>query len=111
MISIFRSTVHSICQQQTPSSVRCTQVAHFSKYLSKEGAKRKPLNTKKMGKGYKKGYGARMEGRISSKGTFITMPEKQTELIVPDLTGFPLKPYVAHNVKRNIREMNPPISS
>jgi hypothetical protein len=44
-------------------------------------------------------------------GTFITMPEKQTELIVPDLTGFPLKPYVAHNVKRNIREVNPQIAS
>lgn len=27
-----------------------------------------------------------------------------TELVVPDLTGFTLKPYIATGVKKNIRE-------
>lgn len=32
------------------------------------------------------------------------IPEKCTELVVPDLTGFTLKPYIAVGAKRNIRE-------
>ena len=30
--------------------------------------------------------------------------EMLTELMVPDLTGFPLKPYIAVGAKRNVRE-------
>ena len=40
----------------------------FSKYLPRSRAKRQPLNTKRAGKGYKKGYGARKEGVKTSKG-------------------------------------------
>lgn len=64
------------------------QIANFSKYMSKSRAKHLPLNTKRAGKGYKKGYGARTEGRITSIGRFVSIPEKRTELVVPDLTDF-----------------------
>lgn len=40
----------------------------FSKYIGNARAKRQPLNTKRAGKGYKKGYGARKEGKLSSLG-------------------------------------------
>lgn len=40
----------------------------FSKYIPRSRAKRQPLNTKRAGKGYKKGYGARKEGVVNSKG-------------------------------------------
>ena len=42
---------------------------YFSKYIPRSRAKRQPLNTKRAGKGYKKGYGARKEGVVTSKGT------------------------------------------
>lgn len=40
----------------------------FSKYISKSRTKRLPLTTKRVGKGYKKGNGARTEGVLDSKG-------------------------------------------
>lgn len=64
------------------------QTASFSKYISKTRAKHLPLNTKRAGKGYKKGYGARTEGRITSTGKFIPIASMRTELVVPDLTNF-----------------------
>lgn len=43
-------------------------VCNFSKYISKSRTKRLPLTTKRAGKGYKKGNGARTEGKLNSKG-------------------------------------------
>lgn len=48
------------------------QTAEFSKYISKSRAKRLPLTTKRAGKGYYKGNGARKEGRLTSKGMLGT---------------------------------------
>lgn len=39
-----------------------------------------------------------------STGKFHVVPEMRTELIVPDLKGFTLKPYIAVGAKRNVRE-------
>ena len=44
------------------------QLRYFSKYVSNSRAKRIPLNTKRAGKGYNKGNGARKEGYVNSKG-------------------------------------------
>ena len=46
-------------------------VSNFSKYISKARAKRLPLTTKRVGKGFYKGKGARPEGRLTSKGLFV----------------------------------------
>lgn len=73
----------------------------MSKYLSKSATKRLPLNTKRAKKGYYKGKGGTSEGRLTSKGKFIANPLKQLQLIVPDLTGFPLKPYIARTVPKS----------
>ena len=70
-------------------------VREFSKFVSKSAAKRIPLNAKHARKGYKKGKGCRSEGRLTSKARFIVDPQKRLELVVPDLTGFKLKPYVS----------------
>ncbi|KAL7548082.1 hypothetical protein ACHAWF_011386 [Thalassiosira exigua] len=72
----------------------------MSKYLSKSATKRLPLNTKRAKKGYYKGKGGTKEGRLTSKGKFIADPLKKLQLIVPDLAGFPLKPYIARSVSR-----------
>ncbi|KAL7449249.1 hypothetical protein ACHAWC_001325 [Mediolabrus comicus] len=72
----------------------------MSKYLSKSATKRLPLTNKKVKKGYYKGNGATMEGRITSKGKFIADPMKKLQLIVPDLEGFKLKPYIANSVSK-----------
>lgn len=37
-------------------------------------------------------------------GHFRKVREMCTELIMPDLTGFTLKPYIAVGAKRNIRD-------
>jgi hypothetical protein len=70
------------------------QISQFSKYISKSRAKHLPLNTKFAGKGYKKGYGARRQGRNTSKGTFVTILSRRTELVVPDLTNFKVHLYL-----------------
>ncbi len=72
----------------------------MSKYLSKSATKRLPLTNKKVKKGYYKGNGATMEGRITSKGKFIADPMKKLQLVVPDLEGFKLKPYIANSVSK-----------
>ena len=48
-------------------------VSNFSKYISKARAKRLPLTTKRVGKGFYKGKGARPEGRLTSKGMFVSL--------------------------------------
>ncbi len=73
----------------------------MSKFLSKSATKRLPLNTKRAGKGYYKGKGCTSEGRLTSKGKFIADPMKKLQLIVPDLTGFTLKPYIARTVAKS----------
>ena len=88
---------------------------YMSKYLSRSAAKRLPLNPKRVGKGYYKGKGGTSEGRLTSKGKFIANPLKKLQLMVPDLTGFPLKPYIAMSVPKKPPELrrggpNPAIS-
>ena len=63
---------------------------------------RLPLTTKRVGKGYYKGNGCRREGYLTSKGGFKVVSDWRTELIVPDLSNFKLKPYIAYGAKRNI---------
>ena len=72
----------------------------MSKYLSKSATKRLPLTTKRAKKGYYKGNGATNEGRLTSKGKFIADPLKKLQLIVPDMKGFKLKPYIANTVSK-----------
>lgn len=73
----------------------------MSKYLSKSATKRLPLTTKRAGKGYYKGKGGTSEGRLTSKGKFIADPLKKLQLIVPDLKGFTLKPYIGRTVAKS----------
>ncbi len=47
-----------------------------------------------------RGKGAMKTGMHTSKGHFLPMPSMMPNYVVPDLTGFSLKPYVAHHVKR-----------
>jgi len=39
-------------------------------------------------------------------GKFRKIREMCTELIVPDLSNFTLKPYIAVGAKRNVRDIN-----
>jgi large subunit ribosomal protein L41 len=72
----------------------------MSKYVSKSMKKNLPLTTKRAGKGFYKGKGCTSEGHINSKARFITNPLKRLELVVPDLSGFRLKPYIASSASR-----------
>jgi len=51
-----------------------------------------------MWKNLSAGTGSRIVGKLGSRGNFIPDEEKFLELIVPDLEGFKLKPYVANGV-------------
>jgi hypothetical protein len=79
-----------------PSPFPSYQIASFSKYISKSRAKHLPLNTKRAGKGYKKGYGARTEGIVTSKAKFIPVAAMRTELVVPDLSDFKVRLNLSH---------------
>eukprot|EP01041_Mallomonas_annulata_P005627 gene5627-11355_t len=102
----------------------------LSKYISKSRTKRLPLTTKRVGKGFTKGYGAIKGGFISSKGIplqygsivfklkakffssgkFIGVKEMQTQLVVPDLTNFKLKAYIGpggYCTSRTVNDHNP----
>mmetsp|Transcript_16829 Transcript_16829/g.28118 ORF Transcript_16829/g.28118 Transcript_16829/m.28118 type:complete len:107 (+) Transcript_16829:40-360(+) len=104
MISFLTST--SAVSQRC--SFLISQTRCFSKYVSKSRAKRLPLTTKRAGKGYNKGNGARRGGVLNSKGNFVPKKELQTELVVPDFTNFKLSAYIASGVKKHIREPVPP---
>jgi large subunit ribosomal protein L41 len=79
----------------------------MSKYMTKAARKRMPLTTKRASRGgFYKGKGGTKEGRLSSKGKFFANPLKKLELIVPDLTGFTLKPYIAASVPKWAPEMD-----
>mmetsp|Transcript_15326 Transcript_15326/g.21355 ORF Transcript_15326/g.21355 Transcript_15326/m.21355 type:complete len:112 (-) Transcript_15326:235-570(-) len=83
-----------------PSMVIAITKRSMSKYLSKSATKRLPLTTKRARKGFYKGKGATKEGYLTSKGKFVVDPKKRLNLIVPDLTGFKLKPYIAASVPK-----------
>ena len=71
--------------------------------------KRMPLTTKMANKNFYKGNGCRKEGSLNSRGRFIMDREMCTTLIVPDLTDFNLKAYVANGIKKHVREVNPDV--
>eukprot|EP01031_Cornospumella_fuschlensis_P044408 gene44408-54307_t len=96
----------SLCREKVTGAFAFCQQAAFSKYISNSRTKRLPLTTKRAGKGYYKGNRSRKEGKLNSKGQFIMDKEKCTELVVPDLSGFSLKPYVGYGAKRNVRDVN-----
>jgi len=50
-------------------------------------------------RGFYKGKGARSTGALDSRGEFRVLPQRLPDFVVPDLTGFPLKPYVDANVR------------
>mmetsp|Transcript_43940 Transcript_43940/g.99291 ORF Transcript_43940/g.99291 Transcript_43940/m.99291 type:complete len:125 (+) Transcript_43940:247-621(+) len=67
-----------------------------SKIYGASKKKRMPLSPKRARKGFYKGNGCRSEGRHTSKGGFVMDKEKLLELVVPDMSGFKLMPYVAN---------------
>jgi hypothetical protein len=67
--NIISNTSSSIIS--SPFLIFGSQVSNFSKYISKSRTKRLPLTTKRAGKGFYKGNGARKEGYITSKGNVI----------------------------------------
>lgn len=93
------ATNNNLIHHHHPSPTHETR-RYMSKYLSKSATKRLGLNTKRAKKGYYKGKGSTSEGRLTSKGKFIANPLKKLQLIVPDLTGFSLKPYIGRTVSR-----------
>lgn len=73
----------------------------MSKFLPKSAAKRLPLSTKHARKGFYKGKGGTKQGTFRGRaGRFVLEQERMLELIVPDLTGFQLKPYIARTVPK-----------
>jgi len=72
----------------------------MSKYLSKQATKRVPLTSKRARKGFYKGNRSTKEGHVNSKGRFIVDKSKRLELVVPNLEGFALKPYIASTVPK-----------
>mmetsp|Transcript_15417 Transcript_15417/g.15606 ORF Transcript_15417/g.15606 Transcript_15417/m.15606 type:complete len:148 (-) Transcript_15417:277-720(-) len=80
--------------------IQQTQIRSMSKFLSKAARKRIPLTTKHARKGFYKGKGATKEGTITSKGKFLFNRKWMLQLVVPDLEGFELKPYVAKKVHK-----------
>lgn len=98
---MFRQFFVSLLQHQTTSTLNNThQWRFFSKFISKSAKKRLTLTTKRARKGFYKGKGGTKEGRHNSKGRYIIDPRKRVELIIPDLEGFKLKPYIHASVPK-----------
>jgi len=77
------------------------QVRDMSKFLSRAAKKRIPLHAKMAGKGFYKGKGGTKEGTFSGRaGRFVLDRDRMLELIVPDLSNFKLKPYIASTVPK-----------
>jgi large subunit ribosomal protein L41 len=76
------------------------QTRDMSKYISRARTKRLALTTKRAGKGFYKGKGATKEGHINSKAQFKPDDRLRLQLVVPDLEGFKLKPYIARTASR-----------
>ncbi|KAG8368933.1 hypothetical protein BUALT_Bualt15G0097900 [Buddleja alternifolia] len=53
------------------------------------------LTSSRSPKGYYKGKNCKPTGFHTRKGGYVVMPEKLPNYVVPDLTGFKLKPYVS----------------
>eukprot|EP00182_Erythrolobus_australicus_P005116 CAMPEP_0185836058 /NCGR_PEP_ID=MMETSP1353-20130828/9017_1 /TAXON_ID=1077150 /ORGANISM="Erythrolobus australicus, Strain CCMP3124" /LENGTH=146 /DNA_ID=CAMNT_0028534799 /DNA_START=11 /DNA_END=451 /DNA_ORIENTATION=+ len=71
--------------------------------------KKMPFLHSKFGpSGYYKGKGARRMGRHTSMGNFKLDPNLVPNYVVPDITGFHLKPYVDHRTPK-IKIAPPPI--
>ncbi|KAK3740557.1 hypothetical protein QZH41_016100 [Actinostola sp. cb2023] len=64
------------------------------------GATRGVLTGKKGNKQFYKGRGVRPPGYHTSKGGYKIVQRKVPEFIVPDLTGFELKPYVSYKAPK-----------
>ncbi|KAH7296132.1 hypothetical protein KP509_26G010500 [Ceratopteris richardii] len=71
-------------------------------YLCKHRASLNILTSKTGPRNYYKGKNCLSTGRHTSKGKYILIAEKLPKYVVPDLTGFPLKPYVEHSTPKNI---------
>jgi hypothetical protein len=54
-----------------------------------------PATSKKGNMGFNRGRGAWKGGFLSSKGRFVVDDARKKFMVVPDLTGFELTPYVA----------------
>mmetsp|Transcript_46124 Transcript_46124/g.88012 ORF Transcript_46124/g.88012 Transcript_46124/m.88012 type:complete len:98 (-) Transcript_46124:1682-1975(-) len=52
-------------------------------------------NSKRGNKNFFKGKGVPAIGRHTRKGHYLVVPWKIPEYVVPDLTGFALKPYIS----------------
>ncbi|KAM3910810.1 large ribosomal subunit protein mL41 [Leptodactylus fuscus] len=63
------------------------------------GADRMAEITSKMGpNSFNRGRGAKRAGYLTSNKKFVKVKEMVPEFIVPDLTGFKLRPYVSYKV-------------
>ena len=89
-----------LLQRQLQHQQHGEQRRFISKYISKSAKKRMPMTTKRAGKGFYKGNRSTKEGTINSKGRFIVNPLRRLELVVPDLEGFALKPYVSRSASK-----------
>lgn len=99
--SISKSLSSLLSQASRTTQNQLNQTRHMSKFLPKSAGKRLPLSTKHARKGFYKGKGATKEGTFRGKaGRFVIDEERQVELIIPDLTGFKLKPYIAKTVSK-----------
>ncbi|XP_063287831.1 large ribosomal subunit protein mL41 [Pelobates fuscus] len=69
------------------------------------GADRMSVTTSKRGpKSYKTARGPRKAGYLTSSGKFVRVKEMVPELVVPDLTGFKLRPYVSYKAPEGTEE-------
>ncbi|XP_053551989.1 39S ribosomal protein L41, mitochondrial [Bombina bombina] len=69
------------------------------------GADRMSVTTSKRGpRSYNKGRGAKMTGYMTSSGKFMKVKEMVPEFVVPDLSGFKLKPYVSYKAPPGTEE-------
>ncbi|XP_068105973.1 large ribosomal subunit protein mL41 isoform X2 [Hyperolius riggenbachi] len=69
------------------------------------GSNRMAEITSKMGpNSFNRGRGAKKTGFLTSNRKFVKIKEMVPEFIVPDLTGFKLKPYVSYKAPRGTEE-------
>eukprot|EP01018_Ginkgo_biloba_P007492 Gb_11397 [translate_table: standard] len=64
------------------------------------------LSSKRGPRDYYKGKNCKSTGFHTRKGGYVVMTEKLPHYVVPDLTGFKLKPYVAHGVSEEATSTN-----
>mmetsp|Transcript_34031 Transcript_34031/g.44956 ORF Transcript_34031/g.44956 Transcript_34031/m.44956 type:complete len:117 (-) Transcript_34031:331-681(-) len=105
-----QNIMHKICWSGVPKvssvptggvvGIKGWGVRWMSKYLSKAARKRIPMSAKWGNKDYYKGNRCRKFGKVNSKGRFIRDRSLDLHILVPDLTGFQLKPYVARTTPK-----------